>query len=264
MTEAEILFNQIFKRWTDRQGFILSFRRTSFTGMREATKIIEKENALFVDEMKRGPDYDKLFLDKTAFFSAIPSEKMVEKLTEITISQAQMAADAASIIFAHSFLDGAAFDFCRVTALAAPRDWESLLDQRQIKLSDVRESNYEQILRNKLDEYFEQLERESLLKKIDSLFAKCKPPEQWNPMRNFVFDRERLERLDRYRHDVIHGNGPVQAIPDAEGEVDYLSRMVLFLQGLVNLRYDIRLDPFYVFTGKESPPEAGLAHVPEK
>jgi len=110
--------------------------------------MIEKENAFFVDEIRRGSDFDKLFLDKTAFFNAIPPEKMIEKLTELTISQAQIAADAASIIFAHSFLDGAAFDFCRVTALAAPRDWESLIDQRQIKLSDLRESNYEQILRN--------------------------------------------------------------------------------------------------------------------
>jgi len=227
-----------------------------------ATKIIEGENAHFVDEMRRGSDFDKLFLDKTAFFDAVPPDKIIESMTQLTVSQSQIAVDADSIIFAHSFLDGAAFDFCWVTALVAPRDWESVIDQRQIKLSEIRESNYDQILRIKLDEYFGQFERESLLKKIDSLFAKCRPSANWKPIHNFDFERGRLERLDRYRHEVIHGNGPVQPIPNAEDEVDYLSRMVLFLQGLVNLRYGITLDPFYVFTGRESPPEVGLGPSP--
>jgi hypothetical protein len=254
MTEAEKLFNQIFMRWRNREGFILSFRRTSFTAITAATTIIKEENTHFVDQMMRGPDFDKLFLDKAGFCEVMPPAKIVESMTQMTLSQAQVAVDAASIVFANSFIDGAALDYCRVTALVAPRDWESVLDQRQIKLSDLRESNYDQILRTKLDEFFGQLERESLLKKIDHLFARCRPPEKWSPMHDYVFDRERLERLDRYRHDVIHGNGPVQELAGAEDEVDYLMRLVLFLQGLVNLRYGLRLEPFYALTGKERPP----------
>jgi len=83
-------------------------------------------------------------------------------MTEATVRQAQVVVDAASIVLAHSFLDGAAFDYCRVTTLVAPRDWESVLEQRQIKLSEARELGYEQVLKKKLDEFLEQLERESL------------------------------------------------------------------------------------------------------
>jgi hypothetical protein len=256
MTDGELLFNQIFTRWINREGFIRSFRRTSLTAMKEATRTIEKENARFVDELMTDPDLEKLFFDKAAFFETMPPDKIVEFMTQMTVSQAQIAVDAASIVFAHSFVDGAVLDYCRVTALVAPRDWESVIDQRQVPLSDVRAANYEQILKRKLDEFFAQLERESLLRKMDHLFARCKPPEKWSAMHGYVFDRERLEKLDRYRQEVIHGNGPVQALADAGAEVDYLMRVTLFSQGSVNLRYGLRLDPFYSVTGKKPPPVA--------
>lgn len=259
MTDAEKLFNQIVVRCFDRWSFILSFRVTSNQGMEAAKKKIETEKVTFVNDLLQGPDYEKLFLDKKGFFEAMPPEKLVQTMTDETVRQAQSAVDAASIVFAHSVLDGAALDYCRVTALIAPRDWETVIDQRQIKLSDARESGYEQILKNKLDEFLEQLDRESLLKKADHLLARCKPPEKWSPMRDYVYDRDRLEKLDDYRHNVIHGDSLGKGIAKAEGEVDYLMKTVLFFQGLVNLRYGLMLDPYYAFTGKELPAQTAAA-----
>lgn len=253
MTEAEKLFNQVFKRWTERQSFILSFRVTSDQGIEAARQKVRAEKVRFVNDLIQGGEYDKLFLDKARFIQAMPPEKLVEKMTEATVRHAQVAVDAASIIFAHSFLDGAAFDYCRVTALVAPRDWESVLDQRQIKLSEARELGYDEALRKKLDEYLEQLERESLLKKADLLFARCLPPEKWSPMRTYTYDRDRLKRLDDYRHEIIHGDSIEHGIKNASEEVDYMSRTVLFLMGLVNLRYKLMIDPFYSLTGQEMP-----------
>jgi hypothetical protein len=253
MTEAETLFNQVFKRWTNRLGFILSFRRTFLEGMPGALQSIEAGNARYVDDLTTRPDYDKIFLDKKGFFEALSPGKLSRMLTELTVGQAQTAVDAASIVFAHSLLDASALDYCRITALVAPGDWESVVDQRQIKLSDVREAGYAQILRKKLDEFFEQLERESLLKKADHLFARCKPPANWSPMADYLYDRERLRRLDDYRHEVIHGVNSLPKIADAEKEVDYLTRTVLFFQGLVNLQYGLKLDPFFIFTGQQRP-----------
>jgi hypothetical protein len=175
---------------------------------------------------------------------------LVKGMTKATVKYGQVGVDAASIVFAHSFLDGAAFDYCRVTTLIAPRDWEPALDQRQIKLSEIRELGYDAILRMKLDEYLVQLERESLLKKADLLFARCQPPEKWSPMGNYVYDRDHLKMLDDCRHDIIHGN-EITVINRAHEEVDYLMRTVLFFMGLVNRRYGIQLDPFYAVTGQE-------------
>jgi hypothetical protein len=253
VTEAEKLFNQIFARWLNRQGFITSFRRTSHEGMEAAKEKIQKQVAQFTADMAEGHDYDDIFSDKEAFFKALSPEKMTHDMTIQTIDQAQIAVDAASIVFAHSVVDGAALDYCRVTALVAPGDWVSAIDQRSVKLSDVRSSSYDQLLRGKLEEYFEQLERESLLKKADLLFARCQPPDKWSAMDNYVFDRDRLKTLDDYRHEVIHGIGPIKSLASADEEVDYLMRMVLFFQGLTNLRYGLKLNPFYAFAGVEPP-----------
>jgi hypothetical protein len=253
MTEAEKLFNQVFKRWADRQSFILSFRITSDQGIEAAKENVRAEKVKFVDGLVRGGEFDKLFLDKAGFFKAMPPEKLIEEMTEATVRQGQVGVDAASIVFAHSFLDGAAFDYCRVIALLAPRDWESTLDQRQVKLSEARELGYDVALRKKLDEYLEELERESLLKKADLLFARCKPPEKWSPMHDYTYDRDRLKILDTYRHEIIHGDSLGKGIKNASEEVDYLLRTVLFFMGLVNLHYNLRLDPYYSMTGKERP-----------
>ena len=133
-------------------------------------------------------------------------EKFAAEITRRTIADAQASIDAASIVFTHSVVDATALDYCRVTALVAPRDWESSVDQRQVKLTDFRGKDYDQVLRQKLDEFFEQLERESLLKKTDLLFAKCQPPKDWAPIGHYQFDRERLQKLDEVRHEIVHGS----------------------------------------------------------
>lgn len=253
MDEAEKLFNQVWRGFANRQAFVLSFRIASAAGLDAARAKIRAEKVRFVAELMAGGEYDKLLIDKAAFFKEMPPEKLIEGMTEQTIRQAQIAVDAASIVFAHSFVDGAVFDCCRVTALVDPKDWEVVLDQRQVKLSEMRDAKYEDVLKRKLDEHLEQLGRESLLKKADLLFVKCKPPDKWSPMHDYEYDRKRLERLDNYRHSVIHGAELGRGIGNADAEVDYLMRTGLFFTGLLNLRYGLKVDPFFFTTGKERP-----------
>jgi hypothetical protein len=252
MTEAEKLFNEVQGRCFSRWTFILSFRITSAASMDAARKELEKQKVTFVNDILHGSDYDKILLDKEAFFKEHPPDKLIAQMTDATIAHSQAAVDAASIIFAHTVLDGAALDYCKVTGLVAPEEWESVIEQRQIKLSDMRGLTYEQLMRRKLDEFFAQLDRESLLKKAEYLFARCKPPDGWTPMNNYAYDGKRLEQLDRYRHNVIHGGSLGKGIAAAEEEVEFLMKTALFFMGLVNLRYGLKLNPLYVITVMQS------------
>jgi hypothetical protein len=47
-----------------------------------------------------------------------------------------------------------------------------------------------------------------------------------------------------------------KGIANADEEVDFLMRTVLFFMGMVNLHYDIRIDPYYAMTGQELPAAA--------
>jgi hypothetical protein len=197
--------------------------------MEAAKKDIELQKIKFVSDMLQSSDYDKILMNKELFFKMNPPDKIVQDMTEQTIRETEMAMNAASIVFAHSVLDGAALDYCRVTGLVAPRDWESVVENRKLSLAEMRSADYEEALRQKLDEFFAQLERESLLKKAEYLFTRCQPPEKWSPMNNYAYDKERLERLDRFRHEVIHGESLGKPIANASDEVEYLMKTALFL-----------------------------------
>ena len=148
-------------------------------------------------------------------------------------------------------VDGAAFDFCRVTALHAPQDWESDLLSKTVALSLVRQRPFEEIRAMKLEDLLADLEMKSLKDKIDRLHARCRPEKGWSPMRGYAFDPTRIERLDVLRQNIVHGNALGQPIEDATGEFDYLNRTCCYFMGLVNMRYGLTLDPYLALAPKQ-------------
>ena len=124
LSEPERLFNDVVARCYDRWRFVLSFRITAKASMAAAADQIAADKITFVADMFHGSEFDKILIDKEKFFELNPPDKLVEQMTAQTIAEMELVMNAASIVFVHSVLDAAALDFCRVTALAAPKDWE--------------------------------------------------------------------------------------------------------------------------------------------
>jgi hypothetical protein len=144
----------------------------------------------------------------------------------------------------HSALDAAVSDLLRVTAIAAPQDWEPYLQRRTTTLGEVRERGYEKLFYERLSDYLDELERESMLKRIARLYESCQPPSGFTPLtKPYVFSRERIEQLDKSRQQIIHGYQKVTGLPNIDDSLDFLSDTGLHLAGLVNWRYDVRIDP---------------------
>ena len=182
MKEAEALFSRTTSVSWKGFSMIYTFRRVAALGLPAATEQVFKESINFAHELFHDPQHDKLFLDKKGALEAIGGiETMGKLMTEQNISQFQDAIDAASLIFAHSILDGVALEYCRTIALASPSSWEAFVDQKRIKLQDFRGSTYDNILKTKIEEFLQALDRESLLTKVDRLFAVCQPPEGFAP-----------------------------------------------------------------------------------
>jgi hypothetical protein len=247
LSEPERLFNDVVARCYDRWRFVLSFRITAKTSMAAAADQIAADKITFVADMLHGSEFDKILIEKEKFFELNPPEKLVEQMTAQTIAEMELVMNAASIVFVHSVLDAAALDFCRVTALAAPKDWEGAVEKKSVSLAEAKEANYDQLLQQKLADHFLQLEKESLLKKADLLLGRCKPEPKWSPMNAYEYDRKRLEYLDGFRHNIIHGDGLGMELKNADDEIDYLMRTALYFMGLVNLRYGFKLAPAYIF-----------------
>jgi hypothetical protein len=243
---AEELFNETFQRWTASWVIIWSFREVAEVGLPLAKSVVSAQKVALLSELLTKPEHEKLFLvDRQKLIEQKFGEKMAEFFASQSLRHARASVDAASLVFAHSVLDANAFDYLRVTALAAPKDWLPDVQNKQVSLEDVLRLKSDELFHQALKKRLEQLERESLITKIDVLFARCQPPPKWSPMTDYQFDPQRLQKVDKLRQDILHGEALGRVIPNVEQELDYLNRTTMFLLGLVNFRYGLRLDPMH-------------------
>jgi hypothetical protein len=242
-TPAEKLFNETFNRNLRAWNTVAIFRQMVQLGIAAAAEAKATEAGRLYDAMISSVQYEKLFLDREGFRAANPKEKFVEMTVKYSTETSINSLNAATILFAHSMVDGTAFDYCRVTALHAPQDWEPDILNKQVPLSAVREATFEKIRGAKLEEVLEDLEMKSLREKVDRLHARCRPARGWSPMNGYAFDLERIVKIDRLRQDIVHGEALGQRIANTDEEFDYMNRTCWYFMGLVNFRYNLKIDP---------------------
>jgi hypothetical protein len=188
------------------------------------------------------------------------AETFAKKIAMLRVKQFGVIVDAASLVFAHSILDAAAFDLCRVTALIDINPWVELVSARKISLSALKTDSYETIARAQVNAYLEDLERKSLIEKIDRLFGICKPRNGISPYAEYNYDRDRVVTLDKMRHDVVHHAGPI-SLPDGSNDIKYLAHTYSYLVAMVAYRHTL---PRLSGTGKLSDSVAELARFEGK
>lgn len=251
MTKAEELFNQAYVRNMKLWSSITTFR-DSLLGVSDAVLKRQQEQVVkMYDSLAYDPAYRKLLVNPKGFADKVDKVKFVATTADAFLKGTIDSLDAATVVFVHSVVDAAAFDYCRVTAVAAPADWEQDLKSTQIPLSDIANSSYEELLRRKLDDHLQKLERESLRTKIDRLSARCQPPPKWSPMNNYEFDSEIVKRLDDQRIEIVHGAAlgrPLKVYPVSHDALWYLQRTTMYFAGLVNLKYGLQIDTAYAST----------------
>jgi hypothetical protein len=247
------------KNWT----VITSLRQATDVGLPYAEKALAGEHAEFVERVAFDPEYKKIFVNIDGSDTPL-SEKAQDlirtAMTQGAITNARAAVDAASLVFAQSILDDCAWSYCKVCALASPDDWDPLIREKKIDFGALREKNLDTIREELIQAKLNQLERKSLLTKVDLLFPLCPPPKDFAPIENYAFDRDRLERIDGDRHRIIHSNGFGEVLTNVEEDLEFVSKTANYLMGLVNQKYGIQLHPLKMF-GLPAVP-AMAAHAP--
>jgi len=156
------------------------------------------------------------------------------------LSAYEAAIDGASLILAHSVLDSAVYEYCRVTATARPADWESLVEGRKVAMSSLKGSCYEDLLEAKVAEFVKDFERESILKRADRLLAICQP--EATSSKGYKYSRERLQQLDDLRHSIVHGRSAYSRLPGIDNDIYFLQATNYFFYNLVMTRYQLPID----------------------
>ena len=227
------------KNW----AVINSLRQFRDAALEGAAQRLTEQHAAFVDLFRTEPAYRRIFTNPEQPVPEKILQMLRTQMTEGVIINAHAAIDASSIVMAQSILDDCAWSYLKVCSLIAPEDWRGHVDAKKIDLKSVREQSYEELRDGLIKARIDQIERESVLTKIDLLFALCRPPADYAPLNNYAYDRARLERIDGERHAVIHGSGFLTPLPTIEYDLDYISKSAWYVMGLVNQKHGLRIDP---------------------
>jgi len=247
--QAEQLFTRVLTNVTNRWAATSGLLKTAQAGSALASTHIAQDNRQFVEAFLSDPGNDRLFGDKAGFVAwAGGADGLSANITREQLANFSHAVDAAALVFMHAALDAAVSDLCRVTALLAPGDWETFLEDQKVTLSQLKGTTYDALLAAKLETHLDALDRESLLKRVDRMFALCRPPKDFDPMRNYTFDRNRVDQIDRLRQRIVHGDDPFTPIADIPIQVEYMAKTAMFMMTLVNHRYKVKFNPLHTFT----------------
>jgi hypothetical protein len=216
-------------------GLTFSFRRIASVGLGLSFNELREDWEILMHELETDPDYEGILIPIKPGSPCSPNwAHVADAMAHIEAQNFSLAVDAASLVFAHSVLDDAVLQYCRVTAAASPSSWEQFVIEKNIKLSDARSDCYERLLEKKINEYINKLGKESLISKIQKLFEVCKPRPGFKPIKGFSYDKRRLEHLDELRHSIVHGSGVADKLPNGDDDIHFMQRCGLFLMLLVN------------------------------
>jgi hypothetical protein len=262
---AEQLAASIFGRTMSAWNAVYTFRWMGQLGLPHAVRKAARQHERTTHEFATADEYKDMFIGggreklvELGFF-----ETVAKGMTANAVSIFNVVSDASSLIFAHSVLDGAALDWCRVCALAAPDDLMPYIEKKRVSLSQVKEASFTELRDNEIHDFLLALERESLIKKLDTIFSICRPPQHFVGMEHYRYDRERIVALDKLRHDYVHRTIINTRLPHGDDDLWYLFKTTHYLLPLVNQRYGIRLDPSLALSGMGGPVEPAGPSSPQ-
>lgn len=160
-------------------------------------------------------------------------KKQMPQIYQRTESDAKRMLDATAIVFAHGILDACVYGYLEVLSLASPESFKIYTQKKQVSLSDVESKSCDQLYEGKIKEFMTgTVENSSLMYKLDKLLEITKPTSaQMNP--EHKYDKERLVKFDKARHDIVHGNNWKSYSIDFTNELYYWNLLNFYFIALV-------------------------------
>jgi hypothetical protein len=236
---AGFLFNQTFGRTLKVQSHIWAFHHYVVYGYPAALEASLKQTEQVAREHVMNPNFGT---DEQRRPYLENLETYVGGAALNTVQDALATAEASCIVFAHSMLDAAVLDYCRVSAMINAEDWRQWVENDKFTLRQLRETDTDGLLTEAVETFVKKLNNKSLLNKIEALQNVCQPGSA-EIRKNYQFDGERIRRIDDLRIAIVHKEAFGSRIPTLADDLEYLWETNLYLSGLVTHRYGLRLGP---------------------
>jgi hypothetical protein len=173
------------------------------------------------------------------FYQIIKGQR--EQLYHRIQTNTRKTIDGIAIVYAHGILDASVYGYLEVLSLASPDSFEIYIGKKQVCLTDVKSKTYDQLYKEKVKEYMEDVvEKRSLMFKLDKIHEITKPTNtQMN--REVNYDKERINNFDKARHNIVHGNDWSSYSIDFTQELFYWHLLNFYLLRLVSHKTGLKL-----------------------
>jgi hypothetical protein len=174
---------------------------------------------------------------------ALESEELLHDITDAmarrSIRLAKQTADSATLIFAHSMLDGVLIDACMISFLARPADWFPFVYGRKIELRFLLPGKTKPLIQKSAEDFVRQLGRESMVKRAEYLQRICFPKLKGSKFPMGWLAQEELESFDKLRHGIVHGRSFAKKVVDVDKQVHFAFQSGMTALMLVNQAYQL-------------------------
>ncbi len=253
MESAQSLFSKIMQRSLLSFNTIFTFRQTARAAMSDAAPTLRRIERSYAEMIFKTPTADRYFTDKDKVLELVGGfDAYVAASAQRRASEFTSMIEGASLIYAHSLLDAIAYDLCIVASISSPSSWRTFLEKKKVNFKDIQSKSAQEIETEAVSSHVAAIERESLIKKIETLHAVCKPPKNFSPVDDYTFDAARLKVLDQQRHDIVHGLLPLTTSVSVS-EIEFLRKTALYLAALVSNAFDVKADPKQMLQIKDRP-----------
>jgi len=255
MLDAYLVFSRA--SWQIMSGFenIRSFQEITEFGLPFAEQAMQRDSEITAHFVIQNPEFNSMFTDKEGLLTAVGGIKgMADSMSLQRLSTYKDMVTSMTLVFAHSILDGAISDYLTSIAIHSPEAFDQFIMQKKVTLQLASSKPTVEIRNDLVSEYVEQLSRNSMIDRVDKIFALCTPETTYRPISGYTYDRERLFKLDRLRHEIIHDNIRINDLPNGTADLLFMRQTGLYLMAIIHNRFGLAMVPSLMFPGNSGTP----------
>jgi hypothetical protein len=140
-------------------------------------------------------------------FDADGLDKVVAQATQQQMKLAEHGSKTAGIVMLHNACERLLWRLVRFGLVHNRPKACELISDRRCKISELISAGSDSIIDSRLEEWWEQLEKESMQRKWDTLAGLVGFPNEVNSHPSWHFDRQMLENFDQVRVNAVHHDG---------------------------------------------------------
>lgn len=202
-----------------------NFKDTTLAALRLSKQSFQQEQLAFSKSILTDPYFSKL-IDQNWFKENLDCESVSLSVSDGLMASVECTVKSSIIILSHTFLDATLLELLQFTMDNQPERWDEDLKMKTITYGDLSAKSLSQIRTDLLTKKMIELEGKSILVKAETLYKRCRPPEGYQPVRNFTYKPAKFKEYDDLRHDIVHGRHSPHVRNDNYDEYEAFSKDV--------------------------------------